>query len=190
MRAIVEEAARHGVKVAAHAHGTEGIKAAVRAGVASIEHGSILDDEAIRLMKERGTYLVPTLHLSEVIPLDRLPAPIRAKAESVLPRMRESFGRAVRAGVKVAFGTDAAVIPHGTNGREFATMTTLGMSPLAALRAATGDAADLLGRSDLGALAPGRLADVVAVPGDPTRDIGAMARVAFVMKGGVIYKQP
>ena len=190
MRIIVEEAARHGIKVAAHAHGTEGIKAAIRAGVASIEHGSILDDEAVRMMRERGTYLVPTLHLTEAIALDKLPAPIRAKAETVLPNMRTSFQRALRAGVKVAFGTDAAVIPHGTNGREFGTMVKFGMTPVDALRAATTGAADLLGRGDLGALAAGRLADVVAVPGDPLQDIHAMERVSFVMKNGVVYRAP
>jgi imidazolonepropionase-like amidohydrolase len=190
MRVIVEEAARHGIKVAAHAHGTAGIKAAVRAGVASIEHGSILDDEAVRLMRERGTFLVPTLHLSETIALDKLPPLIRSKAETVLPNMRTSFERAVRGGVKIAFGTDAAVIPHGTNGREFATMVKFGMPAVDALRAATSNAAELLGRRDLGALAAGKLADVVAVPGDPLQDIRAMERVTFVMKGGVVYKQP
>jgi imidazolonepropionase-like amidohydrolase len=188
MRAIVEEAARHGVRVAAHAHGTDGIKAAVRAGVASIEHGSILDDEAIRLMKQKGTYLVPTVALADIIPMDKLPPPIRSKAEFVLPQMKQSVSKAIRNGVKIAFGTDAAVIPHGTNAVEFEAMTRLGMTPLQAIQTATANAADLLGKDDRGVLAAGRLADVIAVPGDPTRDVTAMQRVSFVMKDGVIYK--
>ena len=190
MRAIVEEAGRHGVKVAAHAHGTEGIKAAVRAGVHSIEHGSILDDEAITMMKERGTYLVPTVALAELIPLDKLPPPIRAKAESVLPRMKQSLGMAIRAGVPIALGTDAAVIPHGVNAKEFAAMVQLGMTPLQAIQAGTTRAADLLGRDDRGALAPGKLADIVAVPGDPLESIAATENVIFVMKGGEVFKTP
>lgn len=190
MEAIVQEAARHGMKVAAHAHGTEGIKAAVRAGVASIEHGSILDDEAVRLMKEHGTWLVPTQYLADVIPLDALPAPIRAKAEHVLPIMKASFRRAVREGVRIAFGTDAGVYPHGENAREFAAYVAAGMSPLDALRSATTAAAELLGRGDRGRIAPGLLADLVAVPGDPLRDITVTERPVFVMVGGRIVRQP
>jgi imidazolonepropionase-like amidohydrolase len=190
MRAIVEEAARHGIKVAAHAHGTEGIKAAVRAGVASIEHGSVLDDEAIRLMKERGTYLVPTTALRDLIPLDKLPPPLRAKAESVFPLMRESLRRAIRAGVPIAFGTDAAVMPHGLNAREFAAMVELGMEPLQAVRTATVHAADLLDLDDRGVIAPGKRADLVAVPGNPLEDIRVMEDVRFVMKGGTVHKTP
>jgi imidazolonepropionase-like amidohydrolase len=188
LSAMVQEAARHGIKVAAHAHGTEGIKAAVRAGVASIEHGSILDDEAIALMKERGTYLVPTTYLVDRIPLDVLPPPVRAKAETVLPQMRESHRRAIASGVKVAFGTDAAVYPHGENAGEFAIYVALGMSPLEALRTATVNAADLLGKDDRGVIAPGMLADLVAVPGDPLQDIDATQRVTFVMHGGKVMK--
>ena len=189
LRAAVEEAARHGVKVAAHAHGAEGIKAAVRAGVASIEHGSILDDEAIRLMKERGTYLVPTTYLTEVIDLPRLPPPIRAKAEEVLPRARESLRRAIAAGVKIALGTDAAVFPHGDNAGELASLVSRGMSPVDALRTATINAADLLGVTDRGRIAVGMLADMIAVPGDPVRDIRVTRDVVFVMKGGRIFKR-
>jgi imidazolonepropionase-like amidohydrolase len=159
MRAIVEEAARHGLKVAAHAHGTEGIKAAVRAGVASIEHGSMLDDEAISLMKQHGTYLVPMADAS--------------------------FRKAVAAGVKIAFGTDAAVLPHGMNAKEFSKYTAAGMSPIDAIRTATLNAADLLGKSDRGEIATGKLADLIAVRGDPLADITATERVMFVMKGGV-----
>ena len=189
MRAIVEEAARHGIRVMAHAHGTEGIKAAVRAGVASIEHGSMLDDEAIRLMKERGTYLVPTTALRDLIPLDKLPAPLRAKAESVFPLMRESLRRAIQEGVPIAFGTDAAVMPHGRNAAEFPAMVALGMTPLAAIRTATLNAAALAGLDDRGTIAPGKRADLVAVPGNPLQDIRAMENVTFVMKHGEVVKR-
>ena len=190
LRVIVEEARRHGFKVAAHAHGTEGIIAAVRAGVASIEHGSMLNDEAIRLMTAKGVYLVPTTYLADVINLDVLPPPIRAKAEYILPRAKDSLRAAIRAGVKIAFGTDAAVFPHGKNAGEFAALVDRGMTPLQAIRAATLNAADLLGLADRGALEAGRLADIVAVPGNPLEDVRVLEDVRFVMKGGKIYKQP
>jgi imidazolonepropionase-like amidohydrolase len=190
LRAMVEEAGRHGVKVAAHAHGTEGIIAAVRAGVASIEHGSMLDEEAIQLMKEKGTYLVPTTYLADSIDLDALPPQIRAKAEYVMPIAKESVRRAIRWGVKIAFGTDAAVFPHGDNAKEFAALVERGMSPLEAVRSATLHAADLLGLEDRGVTEPGRLADLVAVRGNPLRRIEAMEEVAFVMKAGEVYKRP
>jgi imidazolonepropionase-like amidohydrolase len=190
MRAIVEEAARHGVKVAAHAHGAEGILAAVRAGVASIEHGSLLSDEAMALMKEKGVYLVPTTYLADVIDLDALPAPIRAKAESVLPAAKESVRRAIAAGVPIAFGTDAAVYPHGDNAKELAALVDRGMTPLEALRAATVNAADLLGTDDRGVLEPGHLADLIAVPGNPLEDVTVVERVDFVMQGGKIHRRP
>jgi imidazolonepropionase-like amidohydrolase len=185
MRAIVEEANRHGLKVAAHAHGTEGIKAAIRAGVSSIEHGSMLDDEAIALMKQHGTYLVPTRALSDLLDRNNLPVPIRAKMDLVMPLAEASFRKAVAAGVKIAFGTDAAVLPHGMNAKEFSKYTAAGMSSIDAIRTATLNAADLLGRSDRGEIAVGKLADLVAVPGDPLADITATERVSFVMKGGV-----
>lgn len=190
MRTIVEEANRHGLKVAAHAHGTEGIIAAIRAGVASIEHGSMLNDEAIRLMKERGVYLVPTTYVTDAIRLDALPPPIRAKAEYVIPLAKQSLQRAIGAGVKIAFGTDAAVIPHGQNAKEFSALVARGMSPIDAVRAATVNAADLLGVSDRGHIAPGLLADLVAVPGNPLDNIRVLEDVRFVMKGGQIYKRP
>ena len=190
MRAIVDEAARHGVKVAAHAHGTEGILAAVRAGVASIEHGSILNDAAVALMRERGTYLVPTTYVGDAVDMSVLPPPIRAKAEAIIPLARESFQRAVRAGVKIAFGTDAAVIPHGDNGKEFAAMVERGISTADALRSATVNAADLLGLDDRGRIAPGLLADMVAVEGNPLEDVTTLEDVRFVMKDGRIYKRP
>ncbi len=185
---MVAEAARHGVRVAAHAHGTEGIKAAVRAGVASIEHGSILDDEAIALMKERGTFLVPTTYLADRIDLAVLPAIMRSKAETVMPVMRESLRRAIAAGVPIAFGTDAGVFPHGENAREFAVYVRLGMTPLEALRTATLHAAALLDRNDLGVIEAGRLADLIAVPGDPLADVTATERVRWVMQGGRVVR--
>ncbi|HEX6317097.1 MAG TPA: amidohydrolase family protein [Gemmatimonadaceae bacterium] len=188
LRAMVDEAGRHGVKVAAHAHGVEGIKAAVRAGVATIEHGSVLDDEAIALMKERGTYLVPTAYLRDRINLSVLPPLVRRKAETVLPLAVESNRKAIAAGVKVAFGTDAAVFPHGENAKEFAVYVKLGMTPLAALRSATTVAAEVLGRDDRGLIAPGRLADLIAVPGDPLADITVTERVLWVMQGGRVLK--
>lgn len=190
MGAIVEEAGRHGIKVAAHAHGTEGIIAASRAGISSIEHGSMLTDEAVRVMKENGTYLVPTTYLVDVLDLDALPAPIRAKAEYILPIAWESLRKAIREGVKIAFGTDAGVYPHGDNPKEFAVLVRLGMEPIDALRTATVNAADLLGVSDRGLLEAGRLADIVAVPGNPLDDIRVVEKVQFVMHGGKILKQP
>jgi len=189
LTAMVEEAARHGIRVAAHAHGTEGIRAAVEAGVATIEHGSILDTETIELMKERGTYLVPTTYLVDAIDLDVLPPLIREKAERVLPLARESLAQAIAAGVKIAFGTDAAVYPHGDNAREFAVLVERGMTPLAALQSATLVAAEALGVDDRGALEPGRLADIIAVPGNPLDDVTTTERVSFVMVGGKIVKR-
>jgi imidazolonepropionase-like amidohydrolase len=186
MRAIVEEAHRHGLRVAAHAHGTEGIIAAVLAGVNSIDHGSMLSDSAIALMKSRGTYLVPTTALADLIDLDNLPTPLRAKAEGIIPLAKASVTRAIRAGVRIAFGTDAAVIAHGTNAREFAALVQRGMQPIDALRTATLNAADLLGLDDRGVIAPGKLADLVAVPGNPLEDIRLTERVSWVMKGGVV----
>jgi imidazolonepropionase-like amidohydrolase len=188
MKAMVDEAARHGVRVAAHAHGTEGIKAAIRAGVATIEHGSMLDDEAIALMKQHGTVLVPTSYLADRIPLAVLPPLVRSKAETVLPLMRESLRKAIASGVKVAFGTDAGVFPHGENAGEFAVYVKLGMTPLAALQSATIRAAEALERDDRGVIAAGRLADLVAMPGDPLQDITATQRVHWVMRGGTVVK--
>ena len=190
LEAMVDEAARHGVKVAAHAHGTEGIKAAVRAGVASIEHGSMLDDEAIALMKQHGTYLVPTKYLTERIDMSVLPPLVRRKAETVIPLARESVRKAIAAKVKIAFGTDAGVFPHGENAKEFAAYVKLGMTPLEALRSATVTAAELLGKDDRGVIASGKLADLVAVQGDPLQDITATERVRWVMLGGKVVSSP
>lgn len=195
LRVMVEEAAKLNHRVAAHAHGTEGIKAAVRAGVASIEHGSILDPEAVRLMRENGTYLVPTLMAGYAVERqakDGTLTGFRAeKALYIAPIMRRSFGLAVQGNVPIAFGTDAGVFPHGTNAGEFALMVENGMQPLDAIVAATRSAADLLGLGEeLGTLEAGKLADIVAVPGDPLDDIRVMERINFVMKGGQIVKGP
>jgi imidazolonepropionase-like amidohydrolase len=186
LKAMVDEAARHGIKVAAHAHGSDGIKAAVRAGVASIEHGSQLDDEAIALMKEKGTWLVPTTYLVDRINLAVLPPLVRQKAETILPIARQSLSRAIASGVKIAFGTDAGVYPHGENAREFAVYVKLGMAPIDALRSATIRAAEALGVTDRGVIEAGKLADLVAVPGNPLQDITATERVGWVMQGGKV----
>jgi imidazolonepropionase-like amidohydrolase len=194
MKAIVAEAHRAGRKVAAHAHGGDGIKLAVLAGVDSIEHGSYIDDEAVKLMKERGTYLVPTLYLTDWF-LENyaklgLPPSIITKAKEVMPVMKQNAGRAFRQGVPVAFGTDSAVYPHGLNAREFAVYVRLGMTPLQALQTATLHAAKLLGWEErVGAIEAGKWADLIAVEGDPLRDITELERVKWVMKGGVVFKQ-
>jgi imidazolonepropionase-like amidohydrolase len=194
MRAIVETAAMLRRKVAAHAHGTEGIKAAVRAGVASIEHGSMLDDEAVQLMKQHGTYLVPTLlagfTVESLATAKKLPPAIAAKALAIAPRIHQSFKLALDAGVKIALGTDAGVMQHGTNAREFALMVKYGMTPMQAIQAGTLSGATLLGReAEVGSLERGKLADLVAVKGDPLKDITVLQHVDFVMKGGAVFKQ-
>jgi imidazolonepropionase-like amidohydrolase len=193
MNAVVQEATMWGRKVAAHAHGAEAIKRAVRAGVASIEHGSLIDDEGIRLMKERGTYLVADIYNDDYILAEykrlRFPDRILEKERQVGRLQRENFRKAVRAGVKVAYGTDAGVYPHGWNGKQFAFMVRYGLTPMQAIQSATQSAADLLGWSEsVGTLTPGRYADIVAVEGDPLKDIIELERVTFVMKGGVVYK--
>jgi imidazolonepropionase-like amidohydrolase len=193
MKAIVADAHRLGRKVAAHAHGAEGIRWAAEAGVDSIEHGSYIDDTGIAVMKEHGTYLVPTLYLGDWMidnaGLTRLPPPLLAKAREVIPAARKNIAHAFASGVKVAFGTDAAVYPHGLNAHEFAVMVRLGLTPLQAIQAATLNAADLLGWSGkVGTLEPGAWADIVAVEGDPTKDVTTLERVRFVMKGGEVVK--
>ena len=189
MRVFVEEAQRHGLKVMAHAHGTKGIIAAVKAGVASIEHGSMINGEAISLMKERGTYLVPTTYLVDAINLDSIPAQLKAKAESILPIARKNLQNAIKAGVKIAMGTDAAVFPHGDNAKELTVYVKLGMSPADAIRTATVNAADLLGVDDRGVIEEGKLADIIAVRGNPLEDITVLEDVKFVMHGGKIVKK-
>ena len=178
------------MKVAAHAHGTVGIKAAIRAGVASIEHGSILDDEAIRLMIEHGTVLVPTNYLTETMTLDDAPPVIKAKGDMIRPEMDRSLAAAVEAGVLVAFGTDAAVIPHGDNAKEFGAYVVAGMTPLEAIQSATLRTAELMDLDDRGRIEVGLLADLVAAPGNPLEDVSVLERINFVMKGGVVYVVP
>ena len=193
MNAVVDEASMWGRKVAAHAHGAEAIKRALRAGVASVEHASLIDDEGLRLAKEKGAYLVMDIYNDDYIMAEykRLgyPQKILDKEASVGRLQRESFRRAVQAGVKLAFGTDAGVYPHGWNGKQFAKMVQFGMTPMQAIQSATTSAADLLGWSDrVGSVQQGRFADLVAVDGDPLADITQLERVQFVMKGGVVYR--
>jgi imidazolonepropionase-like amidohydrolase len=196
IRAIVDIAKDYGFRVAAHAHGAEGIKRAVRAGVASIEHGTYMDEEGMALMKQRGAYYVPTIIAGKwVEEKSRIPGffpeIVRKKAAEIGPLIQETFARAYKAGVKIAFGTDSGVSPHGDNGREFGYMVQAGMPALAAIRSATLDAATLLGQeARLGTVEAGKASDIVAVSGDPIADITAMTRVSFVMKDGVVYKRP
>jgi imidazolonepropionase-like amidohydrolase len=196
LAAILATARDYNMKVAAHAHGAEGLKRAVRAGVQTIEHGTFLDDEAFALMKKNGTWLVATISAGRFVG-DKAKEPgyfpevIRAKAAAIGPQIQGTFARAYKAGVKIAFGTDTGVGPHGDNAKEFGYMVEAGMPALEAIRAATLEAATVLGAQDqFGTLEAGKLADIVAVPGDPTRDIAVMTRVAFVMKEGVVYKKP
>jgi len=192
--AIVDEAHALRRKTAAHAHGAEGAKRAIRAGIDSIEHGSFLDDEALDMMKQRGTYLVPTLIAGESLKekMDKglyLPPAIAAKARAALAARSQMFQHALAKGVKIGFGTDAAVYRHGRNGEEFHLMVDLGMKPIDALRSAALTDAELLGLADqIGTLEPGKLADIVAVPGDPLENIRQTEHVLFVMKEGVIFR--
>ena len=191
LAALVDEAHRRGKKAAAHSHGDAAAKAAVRAGIDSVEHGSFLTDETLALMKTKGTYLVPTLLAGEWTggKADKFPPMIAAKARAALAARSDMFRRAVKSGVRIAFGSDAGVSPHGLSAQEFGLMVGLGMSPAAALRAAGPAAADLLGLSDtIGTLEKGKEADIVAVPGDALKDIRATERVFFVMKAGRIIR--
>ena len=194
MRAVVETASQLDRRVAAHAHGTAGIKAAVRAGVTSIEHGSILDAEAVTLMKQHGTWLVPTLlagfTVESLATAGRLPPPIAAKALAIAPRMHNSFKLALDGGVKIALGTDAGVMHHGTNAREFGLMVRYGMTPTQAIVAGTSSGATLLGlERDIGTVAIGKRADIVAVHGNPLDNIQILESVSFVMKDGRVFKR-
>jgi imidazolonepropionase-like amidohydrolase len=193
LRAIIADAHRLGRKVAAHAHGAQGILWATEAGVDSIEHGSYIDEAGIAAMKQHGTYLVPTLYLGdwflENAPKTGVPPQMLAKAKDVMPAARKNIAHAFASGVKVGFGTDAAVYPHGLNAHEFAVMVELGLTPLQSIQAATVNDADLLGWSDkVGAIEPNHFADIIAVDGDPLQDVTTLERVKFVMKGGVVYK--
>jgi imidazolonepropionase-like amidohydrolase len=196
IRAIVETADDYGFHVAAHAHGAEGMKRAIRAGVRSIEHGTFMDEEAMTLMKERGTFYVPTIlagvTVAEQAKVDGFfPEIIRPKAAAIGPQIVDTFGRAHAAGVRIAFGTDSGVSKHGQNGREFRYMVEAGMTPMEAIRAATVSCAELLEVEDrLGSIEAGKIADLIAVAGDPLDDITLLESVAFVMKDGVVYKSP
>jgi len=193
MNVIVEEAKMWGKRVAAHAHGAEGIKRAVRAGVTSIEHGSLIDDEGVKMMKECGTYLVADIYNDDYILAEfaklGYPDKIIEKERMVGRTQRENFQKAAKAGVKLAFGTDAGVYPHGWNAKQFAHMVKWGLTPMQAIQTATVNAADLLGWNDkVGVIAPGAFADIIAVDGDPLKDVTEFERVKFVMKGGIVYK--
>ena len=194
IRTIVLTAKDYGMKVAAHAHGAEGIKRAVRAGVASIEHGTYVDDEAIELMKKMGTYHVPTIIAGKSVADSAknkpgyFPEIIAAKAIAVGSVIQDAFARTYKAGVKIAFGTDAGVYAHGKNWMEFVYMNEAGMPAIECIKAATVSAADLLGNTSIGSIEKGKLADVVAVDGDPIKDIKVMGNVKFVMKAGTVYK--
>jgi imidazolonepropionase-like amidohydrolase len=194
LKAAADEAHMAGRKIAAHAHGTQGIKNAILAGIDSIEHASLIDDEGIRLAKEHGTYLVMDIYNDEYLlneaPKVGLPVENLEKEKMVGRLQRENFAKAVKAGAKMAFGTDAGVYPHGDNARQFYYMVKFGMTPAQAIRAATSNAADLIGRSnDVGSIAPGKYADIIAVDSDPLADVRTLEQVSFVMKGGVVYKE-
>ena len=190
METIVNEAKRHGVTVGAHAHGTAGIIAAVKAGVTSIEHGSLLNDEAIKLMIEKGTFLVPTTGLFEIIPqgYDKMNPKLVEKAKYIIPLAENSHKNAIKAGVKIALGTDAPLIPHGSNAIELAAMVKRGMTNIDAIRAATINPAEMLNLNDRGEIKEGLLADIIAVDSNPLDKIKTLENVKFVMKDGTIYK--
>lgn len=193
---MVAAAHDYGFTVAAHAHGAEGIRRAVAGGVDSIEHGTFMDEPDMKLMKEHGTWYVPTVIAGQTVTekagiAGYFPPQVALKALQVGPRILDTLGRAYRYGVKIAFGTDAGVYPHGDNAQEFAYMVQAGMPPLEAIRAATLNAAQLLRHADtLGQVARDYQADLIAVKGDPLQDVTALQHVEFVMKAGVVYKKP
>ena len=193
MKAVVDEARMWGVKVAAHAHGAAGIREAIRAGVDTIEHASLLDDEGIRLAKQHGAWLSMDIYNTDYTQSEGkkngvLEDNLR-KDRELADIQRENFRRAHQAGVKMVFGTDAGIFPHGENAKQFATMVRYGMTPTQAIQSATINAAEALGRSDLGVIETGRVADLVAVRGNPVQDVTLLENVAFVMKGGVVVKR-
>jgi len=195
IEAIVKTAKDYGFKVAVHAHGEEGMKRAIRAGVNSIEHGTFMDDEAIELFKKHGTWYVPTITAGKAVGDSAkipgyYPPVVVPKALETGPQIQKTFAKAYKAGVKIAFGTDAGVYKHGMNWLEFGYMIEAGMTPMDAIRSATISAADLLGEKDkLGSIEAGKLADIVAVDGDPLKDAKSFGKVVFVMKDGMVYKQ-
>jgi len=188
LAAIADEAHRAGLKVAAHAHGDAGIRAAIEAGIDCIEHGSLMSDETLELLVERGTFLVATTYLADGMDLSHAAPELQAKAAEVFPRARETIKKAIERGARVACGTDAPAIPHGRNAKELLALVDRGMTPLQALRAATTVSAELIDVDDRARLSPGLLADIVGVPGNPLDDIGATESVRFVMKGGQVYR--
>ena len=191
MHVAVEEAARWGKHVAAHLHGTEGIKAGIRAGVRTVDHGSMMDDEAVDLLRTHHAYFVPTLYTSESISANAsVPDSEKARSKQIKELKDKSFQMVLKADLPIGFATDAAVVPHGQNAREFGYRVRLGQSPMAAIVSATKTAAEIMGWSDrVGTIEPGKFADLIAVSGDPIRDITQLESVAWVMKGGVVYKQ-
>ena len=178
------------MRVAAHAHGDQGIKAAIEAGIDCIEHASLMSEETQKLALERGTFIVPTSYLSEGMDTSNAAPELQAKAAEVFPIAKKTIARLIDAGAKIATGTDAPAIPHGQNWKELWALVQRGMRPVDAIHASTVVSAELVQRDDLGRLVPGFLADVIAVPGDPTDDITVIEDVQFVMKGGVVYKMP
>ena len=194
MKAIVGEAHRLGRKVAAHAHGGDGIKLAVLAGVDSIEHGSYIDDEGIQLMKQHKVWLVPTVYIGDWLLENaeaiKLPKPLFDKEKELVPYMRKNIANAIKQGVMIALGTDSAVYPHGLNAHEFASYVTLGMTPMQAIQSGTINGAKLLGLEDkIGSLEANKFADLVAVAEDPIKDITELQRIRWVMKSGVVTKK-
>jgi imidazolonepropionase-like amidohydrolase len=194
LRAAVEEAHSFGLRVAAHAHSAQGIKNAINSGVASVEHATMIDDEGLRLAKQKGTYLDMDIYDEECIEADaragKIPTDFVAHDHDLGQIQRDNFRKAVALGEKMTFGTDAGVCPYGMNAKQFAFMVKYGMTPMQAIQAATSNAADLLGHSDLvGSIKVGKSADIIAVDGDPTSDVSLLENVAFVMKEGVVYKQ-
>ena len=196
IRAIVDTAKDYGFMVAAHAHGAEGMKRAIRAGVTTIEHGTYMDEEAFELMKEYGTYFVPTISAGNFVAEKAavpgyFPEIIRPKAAAIGPVIQDTFAKAYRAGVPIAFGTDCGVCPHGSNGQEFLYMVEGGMAPMAAIQSATTVTAKLLGIwAETGSITAGKAADLIAVEGDPIADVTRLQDVRFVMKGGTVHKSP
>jgi imidazolonepropionase-like amidohydrolase len=189
LKAAADEAHRHGLKIAAHAHGTEGIIAASQAGIDSIEHDSMMTEEAAAIIQKSGTWVAPNMYLIQAIDMDALPPTIRAKAAYVLPLAVESFKLASGMNLKIANGSDAGVYPHGENAKELTSRVSHGMSALAAIRSATMDSAEALGTPDRGQVKVGLMADLIAVPGDPLENISVLENVPFVMKQGVVYKR-
>ena len=188
MAAIADEAHRAGLKVATHAHGDAAIRSAIEVGIDCIEHGSLMSDETLDLMVERGTFLVPTTYLADGMDVSHAPPELQAKAAEVFPRAKATISRAIERGARIATGSDAPAIPHGRNAKELIALVERGMTPVEAIRAATVVAAELIDADDRGRLEPGLLADVIAVSGDPTTDITATEQVTFVMKGGDVFR--